>query len=68
MIVLEDGLKYCVIKEIKKDNTVYVYLTHIKDVTKICIRKTTEDRKNLYALDSESEFSAALQLFAESIV
>ena len=67
MITLEDGIKYFITKEIKKDNVIYVYLTNIKDVTDFCIRKTNESKEMLNPLDSEEEFDMALDLFKTTI-
>jgi hypothetical protein len=67
MITLEDGLKYYITKEIKKDDVTYVYLTNASDVNDFCIRKTDDDQEYLNALDSEEEFNKALELFNGSI-
>ena len=67
MITLEDGIKYFITKEIKKDNVIYVYLTNIKDVTDFCIRKTNESKEMLNPLDNEEEFDMALDLFKTTI-
>lgn len=67
MIPLEDGTKYFITKEIKKDNVIYVYLTNPKDVTDFCIRKTDESQEKLFPLDNEEEFEQALKLLAENI-
>ena len=63
MIKLEDGKYYLIVKELKKDDNIYVYLTNAKDVKDFCIRKTNETREYLDPLDDEKEYNLALELF-----
>ena len=63
MITLEDGKDYFITKEITKDNTTYVYLTDMQDVSKFCIRKKDESNENLIGLKDKEEFYKALEIF-----
>ena len=63
MITLEDGKDYFVTKEITKDDTTYVYLTDMQDVSKFCIRKKDEKKENLIGLKDKEEYYKALEIF-----
>ena len=54
---------YVVLKEVKHDNTSYLYLTNINDEEDIMIRKTKDD--DVIPLESEEEFEIACNLLVK---
>lgn len=68
IVVLEDGLEYAVIDEIKHNDNKYIYLTNVNDVEDFCIRKiiVEETQKFIVGLDDDKEFDLALMLFAKN--
>lgn len=61
-----EGKEYAVIDEIKNDNFFYVYFMNPNNFADFCIRKTTDDtREILIGLDNEVEFRYALNLFTQ---
>ena len=68
-VVLEDNIRYAILKEIEKDGNTYVYLTNMEDAEDFCIRKVNiEDGKRyLVGLDSDEEFELVLLSFAKEM-
>jgi len=68
-IVLEDNIRYAILKEIEKDGNTYVYLTNVEDAEDFCIRKVVieNDNKFLVGLDSDEEFELVLLSFAKEM-
>lgn len=68
IVVLEDGLEYAVIDEIKHNDNKYIYLTNVNDVEDFCIRKIIVENNEQFiiGLEDEKEFDLALMLFAKN--
>lgn len=68
-VVLEDNIRYAILKEIEKDGNTYVYLVNVEDAEDFCIRKVVieNDNKFLVGLDSDEEFELVLLNFAKEM-
>ena len=68
-IILEDNIRYLIIKEIENDGNKYIYLTNENDPEDFCIRKTIIKNNDefLIGLSSKDEFDKALLLFSKEI-
>ncbi len=63
-VITIDNQDYMIIKELKKENINYIYLSNMNDEKDILIKKITDDNPNyLLSLDSSEEFQKALLLF-----
>ena len=63
-VITIDNQVYMIIKELKKENINYIYLSNMNDEKDILIKKITDDNPNyLLSLDSSEEFQKALLLF-----
>ena len=64
--IIIDDKRFGIIKEKKFKDITYVYLANLEDPTDQLIRKYTEtNNEDLVALETDSEFDFALQLFNE---
>lgn len=68
-VVLEDNIRYAILKEIEKDGNTYVYLVNVEDAEDFCIRKVVIENGNkfLVGLDSDEEFELVLLNFAKEM-
>ena len=68
-VVLEDNIRYAVIKELEKDGNTYVYLVNMEDPEDFCIRKVKieNEKKYLAGLDSDEEFELVMLIFAKEL-
>jgi len=68
-VVLEDNIRYAVIKELEKDGNTYVYLVNMEDPEDFCIRKVKieNEKKYLAGLDSDEEFELVMLSFAKEL-
>ncbi len=63
-VITIDNQDYMIIKELKKENINYIYLSNMNDEKDILIKKIMDDNPNyLLSLDSSEEFQKALLLF-----
>ena len=54
---------YAIIREVKEENTIYVYLVNVEDENDIMIRKSSKQDENLYIpLENEEEYNLASML------
>lgn len=61
-----DNKKYGISKEIKYENTIYVYLANLDDPKDQLIKKyTTTNPNELLPLETDAEFTFALNLYVE---
>jgi len=68
-VVLEDNIRYAVIKELEKDGNTYVSLVNMEDPEDFCIRKVKieNEKKYLAGLDSDEEFELVMLSFAKEL-
>ena len=68
-VVLEDNIRYFILKEIENEENRYVYLVNVDDAEDFCIRKIKEEngKEFLVGLDSEAEFEKLVLIFAKEI-
>lgn len=63
-VITIDNQDYMIIKELKKENINYIYLSNINDEKDILIKKIIDDNPDyLLSLDNNEEFQKALLLF-----
>lgn len=69
-IILDDGIEYAIIKELKINDILYTLFANVNDSEDICYRKTViNDGKEYYVgLDNENEFDLVANTFAKSIL
>lgn len=69
-IVLDDGIEYAIIKELKINDTLYTLFANVDDCEDICYRKTiTKDGEEYYiGLDDDKEFDLVVNTFDKSIL
>lgn len=69
-IVLDDGIEYAVIKDLKINDTLYTLFANVNDSQDICYRKTIiKDGIEYYiGLDDEKEFDLVSMTFAKQIL
>lgn len=69
-IVLDDGIEYAIIKELKINDTLYTLFANVDDSEDICYRKTiNKDGEEYYlGLDDDKEFDLVANTFAKSIL
>lgn len=67
-VVLIDGVEYFIIKEAKKGNVSYLYLSNVNDYEDTLIRKVNKDDADMMLpLESEEEFEIACNLFLKEL-
>lgn len=67
-VVVIDDVEYFVIKEVKKGDISYLYLSNVDDYEDTLIRKVHKDDTNMMLpLESEKEFELACNLFLREI-
>ncbi len=64
-VMLENGKKYCIIKEFIYNNVKYLYLTNIEDINDFTIRKEINDE--FVGLDNEEEFNKIVDILINKI-
>ena len=66
-IVLDDGIEYFIIKDLKINNNTYTLFANVDDETDICFRKSTlKNGKEYYeGLDSKKELDLVLTNFSK---
>ena len=69
-IILDDGIEYAVIKELKINNTLYTLFANVNDSEDICYRKTVKENGEEYyiGLDDDKEFDLVVNYFAKNIL
>ena len=69
-IVLDDGIEYAIIKELKINDILYTLFANVDDCKDICYRKTIiEDDEEYYVnLDDDKEFNLVANYFAKKIL
>ena len=69
-IILDDGIEYAIIKELKIKDILYTLFANVNDSEDICYRKTViNDGEEYYVgLDNENEFDLVANTFAKSIL
>ncbi|MGN1342025.1 MAG: DUF1292 domain-containing protein [Bacilli bacterium] len=70
-IILDDGIEYAIIKEIKIKDITYTLFSDINNPEDICYRKTSkgEDGELYYiGLDTKKEFELVNSTFAKNIL
>ena len=69
-IVLDDGIEYAIIKELKINDTLYTLFANVDDSEDICYRKTiNKDGEEYYlGLDDDKEFDLVVNTFDKSIL
>lgn len=66
-IILDDGIEYAIIKEIKINDTFYTLFSNINNPKDVCFRKAKNDENGKYyiGLDNEDEFNMVVNNFAK---
>ncbi len=69
-VILDDGIEYAVIKELKINNTLYTLFANVNDSEDICYRKTVNENGEEYyvGLDDDKEFDLVVNYFAKNIL
>ena len=69
-IILDDGIEYAIIKELKINDILYTLFANVNDSKDICYRKTIiQDGEEYYVgLDDETEFDLVSNTFAKNIL
>ncbi len=69
-IILDDGIEYYVVKEMKINDVTYTLFSNVNDNTDICFRKTAIiDNEECYVgLDNDAEFELVMMHFAKDIL
>lgn len=69
-IVLDDGIEYAIVKELKINDTLYTLFANVNDSEDICYRKTIKENGEEYytGLDNDNEFDLVSMTFAKSIL
>lgn len=69
-IVLEDGIEYAIIRELKINDSIYTLFANVNDPEDICYRKTVfKDSEEYYCgLDDDKEFDLVANTFAKVIL
>lgn len=69
-IILDDGIEYAIIKEIKINNTTYTLFANVNDGSDICLRKTIIENNEEYytGLDNKKEFDLVMSSFSKNIL
>ena len=64
-IMTIDNNDYIIMKEVKEENTIYVFLSNVNNPEDVMIRKST-DNENYIPLENEEEYKlATLLLFKQ---
>lgn len=69
-IVLDDGIEYAIIKELKINDTLYTLFANVNNPEDICFRKTITENDNEYytGLDSDTEVDLVLSKFSKYLL
>lgn len=69
-VILDDGIEYAIIKELKINNTLYTLFANVNDSEDICYRKTVNENGEEYyvGLDDDKEFDLVVNYFAKNIL
>lgn len=69
-IILDDGIEYAIIKELKINDVLYTLFANVNDSEDICYRKTiTQNDEEYYVgLDDDNEFDLVANSFAKNIL
>lgn len=68
-IVLDDGIEYAIVKELKINDTLYTLFANVNDSEDICYRKTIiQDGEEYYIGLDDNEFDLVANMFAKSIL
>ena len=64
-VVLENEKEYAVIDTIIINSIKYIYLCSVEQTEEFCIRKLSQDEKEILGLETEEEYNTALKIYGE---